>query len=121
MRRCQHRRILHVVLQVPKLLQSHPTDVDDVVALRYRCLGMFAVYGRTKGHDKACQRLVQGEQAQVLGRDFGRGQSGLGEVLFVGGDVLNIERRDAEEVDGNAASVASSEPLGILGVVLDVW
>lgn len=55
MGRRQHRGILHVVLQVPKLLQSHATDVDDVVTLRNRCLGVFTVYGRAERHDKARQ------------------------------------------------------------------
>lgn len=35
-------------------------------------------------------------------------------MLFVGGDVLRVQRSDLEKVDGNAALVSPAEPLGIL-------
>jgi hypothetical protein len=58
MRRRQLRSILHMSLQIPKLLQSHSADVDNIIALGNGRLGMFPGDGGAQGLYKPSQRLI---------------------------------------------------------------
>lgn len=58
-------------LEIPKLLQTDSAYVDDVVALRDGRLGMVSLDVGAKREDVSRQRLVQGEQTEILGCDFG--------------------------------------------------
>jgi len=44
--RSQSTSILHVRPQIPKLLQSHPTDIHNIIALRNRRTGMISIHQR---------------------------------------------------------------------------
>lgn len=85
-----------MALEIPKLLQANTTDIHNVVALRDGRLWVAAGHHGAQRCDESCERLIQGEQAEVLGRDIGDGCQRLGEILLVGRDVLRIQRRDLE-------------------------
>lgn len=59
-------------LEVPKLLQSDVADIHNVVALRDGRLGVISRDVGAQRKDEPRQRLVQSEQAEVLGSDLGR-------------------------------------------------
>ena len=59
-------------LEVPKLLQSDTADIDNVIALGDGGLGVVSLDVGAQREDEPRQRLVQGEQAEVLGSDLGR-------------------------------------------------
>jgi hypothetical protein len=111
--------ILHVRFEVPKLLQAHSANVDNVVALRYGRLGVLSVDGGAQRLHESDQGLIQGEQTEVLGRDLGRCGFRRSEMLLIGRDVLRVERCDFKEIDGDAALVTTAEPLGVLRGRLD--
>jgi len=114
MRCCQDRSVLHVCFQVPKLLQSNPTDVHDVVTLRYRCFGVATGHHRTQRCHETGQGFVEREQTDVLRQNIGDHSLGFSQVLLVRRDILGVQRRDFEKEKRYAALVASSEPLRIL-------
>lgn len=101
---------LHVALEVPELLEADAADVDDVGREGDRGAGVLAV--RQLGAQRlgeARQVLVEGEEADQLGRRVHRGRRrgglgvGLVDRLLVGGDGLGVEVADLEEVERDAA------------------
>jgi hypothetical protein len=118
-----------MALQIPKLLESNALDIHDVVALGDGRLGMVARHHRAQRRHEPRQRLVQGEQADILAvsakrglaneqtylsRDVGHRGPRFGQILLIRRDVLRVQRRDFEEEQRNAALVATPEPLWIL-------
>lgn len=118
MRRSQHTRILHMALQIPKLLQPDAADVDDIRGRDNRGLRVGARQARAHGHDEVEEVLVEGEQTEQSLRDGGRlVRLGLGlgrHGRVVRGHVLAVQVLDLEDVDGDAAAVSSAGPLGVL-------
>lgn len=115
----QNTSILHMTLQVPELLKSNATNVDDVG----RCdNGGFRVRTRklrAQRHNEVEEVLVKSEQTQETLRNRGglvrlgrRGRRGHG--LVVCGHVLAVQMLDLENIDGNTAAVSTTGPLRIL-------
>lgn len=95
--RCrQNGSILHVTLQVPKLLQSDPADIHNIVTLRDGGFGVAARNHGAQRRDIARQRFVQGEQADILGQNIRHGRPRFREVFLVCGDVFRVQRRNFE-------------------------
>lgn len=86
---------LHVALEVPELLEADAADVDEVGGQGDRGARVLAV-GQlgAQGLGEAGEVLVEGEEADQLGRGVhrGRGRGGLGvglvDGLLVGRDGL---------------------------------
>lgn len=101
---------LHVALEVPELLEADAADINNVGGEGDRGARVLAV-GQlgAQGLGEAGQVLVEGEEADQLGRRVhrGRGRRGLGVGLvdgfLVGRDGLGVEVADLEEVEGDAA------------------
>lgn len=99
---------LHVRLEVPELPEGNAGDVDDVGGERDGCGGGVRAVGELGAErlGEAGEVLVEGEQAQELGRGLPVGD-GLGGVrlggFFVGGHGLGVEVADLEEVEGDAS------------------
>ena len=65
MRRSQCTSILHMTPQIPELLQSHPTDIHNIITLCDRSIRILPISERSaKRHDKTRQILVQREQSK---------------------------------------------------------
>jgi len=65
MGRSQRRSILHMGPQIPKLLEAHPADIHNIIALRDRRAGVVSIHERrAQRHHEADQVLVEREEAQ---------------------------------------------------------
>lgn len=111
---------LHMPLEIPKLLQTHPTDVDDVRAQRDGRLGVVAI--RELGAqrvDEPRKVLVERKQPNQLGGClgvvFGGRRLAVGRLdgFFVASNGLAVQMPDLEEVHRNAPSVATTSPLRV--------
>ena len=110
MRRRQLTGILHVAPQIPKLFQPDARNVDNVVALRYRRVGVRPLAQRgAERHDEGGQVFVQSKEAEEFGGrssfELGVRNLGRGRGFGVGGHGSGVERGDFEDVDGNAAFI----------------
>lgn len=119
MRSSQCAGSLHVCLQVPELLQANTRDIYHVVAHGDGHLWHVPVLElRAEGHVEAREVLVEGEQAEHTGRGLtvgvGFAEGGLGALLLVLADGLVVEGLDFEDVEGDATSIATAGPLGVL-------
>lgn len=110
--------ILHVHAEIPKLLEADAANVDNVITLGDGRLGVLAVcQGSTDGHDEASEVFVKGKEAEQFG---GRLAIRLGLGLDLRSRFLIRSHRLGRQVlhfvdiDGDAASVSSTRPLGIL-------
>lgn len=110
---------LHVALEIPELPEADARDVDDVGAQRDRGFVVRPV-GQVGAQrlGEAREVLVQGEQAEELGRRvavcLGVASEGVCCRLLVAGDGLGVEVLDLEEVKGDAAFISPASPLGVL-------
>ena len=98
--------------QIPKLLQPDPGNIYNVVALRYRRVGIRPLaQRRAEGHDEGGEVFVEGKETQELGRrgafEFGVGDFGRGRGFGVGGHGFGVEWSDFEDVHGNSAFICA--------------
>lgn len=71
-----------------------------------------------KRRNKTRKRFVKGEQAEILGGDLWRCCFRFAKGFLVRRDVLGVQRSHLEQVQRDAALIASAEPLGILGAAV---
>lgn len=116
-RRRQLRSVLHMRLEIPKSRESNSGDIDNVAALADRRLGVGSIrHDRAQRQNETTHVLVQREESQHPRRFFGGcGSSSFRFVLLVcmGIDVLRVQRCNLEDVEWDAAFIASTRPLGI--------
>lgn len=118
MGRCELTSSLHVSLQVPKLLQADPRDINDVGAQGDGSVAVLAVSKlRRQRLGEASEVLVQRKQAHhARGRlavELGFAKGRFLAQLLISSDCLAVELLDLEQVDGNAATVAAAKPLRV--------
>lgn len=119
----QDTGVLHVTLQVPKLLQADAANVDDVCGGDNGGLGIGARQTGAQGHDEVEEVLIEGEKAEQALRDLGRlvrfrGGGGIGHGGVVSRHVLAVQVFDLKHIDGDTAAVSAARPLGVLGSAL---
>ena len=71
MRRSQNTGILHMPLQIPKLLQANSAHIHDIRRGDNRGIFIRPRHVRARGHHEAQQVLVQREEAQQTLGDGG--------------------------------------------------
>jgi hypothetical protein len=119
MRRRQNASILHMILQIPKLRQTNTRNIDNVRRVRNGNLRIGSFKARDERQHKVEQVVIQGEERQHLCWRLqllvGRQAVLISRSCFlILADGFGIEVLDHEEVDGYAALIAMSGPLGIL-------
>lgn len=106
--------ILHVLSEIPELLEADAGNVDNVVGLGNRRLAVRAVWDSGAERQGEAQEIfVESEEADELGRRLPVG-GGLGYRLFIGRHALRSQMGDLEDVDRDATLVPPTGPLWVL-------
>ena len=112
---------LHVALEIPEFFKTHSCHVNNVCAQSDWDVSVCAIAQlRRQRLSKSGQIFIERKQPQ---QSFGRPAVPPGFAvslvgrLLIGMDGLGMEVANLEKINGDAPSISSSSPLGVLGVI----